>query len=318
MNISINTYNRGPCLYKPYDHMLRAGWTNVSIAYQQQEFEALAGDGWMDYIRAIKDELDSRGMRCVQTHLPYYDLLVDCEQSDEAIDRVMDRGVILCAMLGAKWGAFHCRTSYKYACTQKGHDVAYTANLAMLKRMQKIARDYGVGIAIENLPDYVIRTMPGDSSVSLEPPVHLFGTNYHDIIALADELDDPEHIGICWDFGHAHMNHVDQVKALREVGTRLKATHIHSNSGYNDDHLPISLGTINWDDMARVLAEIGYDGSLSLECIWPGDRVAGCSFEQPGFFGQMEQFAEPYFAHNYRLAVILMDKVRKYRGEMGN
>lgn len=207
MNISINTYNRGPCLYKPYDHMLRAGWTNVSIAYQQQEFEALAGDGWMDYIRAIKDELDSRGMRCVQTHLPYYDLLVDCEQSDEAIDRVMDRGVILCAMLGAKWGAFHCRTSYKYACTQKGHDVAYTANLAMLKRMQKIARDYGVGIAIENLPDYVIRTMPGDSSVSLEPPVHLFGTNYHDIIALTDELDDPEHIGICWDFGHAHVNY---------------------------------------------------------------------------------------------------------------
>ena len=67
--------------------------------------------------------------------------------------------------------------------------------------------------------------------------------------------------------------------------------------------------------MARVLAEIGYDESLSLECIWPGDRVAGCSFEQPGFLGQMESFAEPYFAHNYQLAVMFLEKVRKYRAD---
>ena len=187
MNISINAYHQGPCPYKPYDHMLRAGWTNVSIAYQPQEFEALSSDGWKDYVRSIQRELDSRGMRCVQTHLPYYDLLADCEDTDEAIDRVMDRGVMLCAALGAKWGAFHCRTSYRYAGTRKGHDAAHKANLAILKRLQRIARDCGVGIAIENLPDYVIRTMPDNSTVKLEPPVHLFGTDHHDIIALADE-----------------------------------------------------------------------------------------------------------------------------------
>ncbi|HBP39014.1 MAG TPA: hypothetical protein DD640_09810 [Clostridiales bacterium] len=304
MNISINSYNLCACGYKPYDHMQRAGWNNLSIAYQVQEFDALAGDHWKDYILSIKEEFDSRGMHCVQTHLPYYNLLRDSSESDEATDRVLERGVILCSMLGAKWGAFHCRTAIKKGDSQEANEQSLRDNLALLKRLQKFAREYGVGIAIENLPDFY----PG-------VPVHLFATDYHDVIRLADELADPEHFGVCWDFGHAHMNHVDQVQALREVGSRLKATHIHSNAGFNDDHLPISLGTINWDEMMRTLAEIGYNESLSMETLWPGDKVCGCTFEMTGFTQSMEQFADSYFTHNYQCAMILLEKLHAFRAK---
>ena len=302
MNISINTYNLAPCGYKPYDHLLRAGWTNVSIAYQTLEFEALSGEGWSGYIDSIGEELERRGMRCVQTHLPYYDLLRDSGDSDAATDRVLERGIILASRLGAKWGAFHCRTAVKSGDNEQ----SFRDNLALLRRLLPVAREYGVGIAVENLPDFY----PG-------VPVHLFGTDHRDVIRLADELNDPEHIGICWDFGHAHMNHVDQTAALREVGHRLRATHIHSNSGFNDDHLPVSLGTIDWDAMMRVLAEIGYDGSLSMEVLYPGDIVCGCNFDMPGFMESAEEFADEYFAHNYRCAALLLQKFREYSAQSG-
>mgnify|MGYP004664678153 CR=1 FL=1 len=296
MNISVNTYNISPSGYKPYDHFLRAGWTNVSIAYQTLEFDALAGDGWREYILSIKDELDRRGMRCVQTHLPYYDLLRDSGDSDAATDRVLERGLILTSMLGAKWGAFHCRTAM-----DGDNERSFSDNFALLSRLLTVAREYDVGIAVENLPDFY----PG-------VPVHLFGTDHRDLIRLSDALNDPEHLGVCWDFGHAQMNHVDQTAALREVGSRLRATHIHGNSGFNDDHLPVALGTVNWDEMMRVLAEIGYEGSLSCEVLHPGDKVCGCSFEAPGFAASSELFADEYFAFNYRCMALLLQKFNEY------
>ncbi|MBO5369797.1 MAG: sugar phosphate isomerase/epimerase [Clostridia bacterium] len=46
-----------------------------------------------------------------------------------------------------------------------------------------------------------------------------------------------ENIGICWDFGHAHLASVDQLRGLQTVGKRLVCTHIHDNFGNGDDHL---------------------------------------------------------------------------------
>lgn len=303
--ISINTYNASSIGYKPYDYFKQAGWENLSIAYQVEEFSALASDDWMDYVLAIKKEMDSRMMRCVQTHLPYYDLLRDSSDSDETTDLVIERGIRLCAMLGAKWGVYHCRTSFKYGDSQKGNEQSFYDNLKLLRRLLKVAREVDVGIAVENLPDFY----PG-------VPVHLFATNYHDVIRLVDELDDPEYVGICWDFGHAHMNHDDQATALREIGPRLKATHIHSNYGFNDDHLPIALGTINWDEMMRVLAEIGYNESLSIEALWPGDKVSGCTYEMPGYAKSLEQFAVSYFRHNFEIVKILQENLSSFKKQM--
>lgn len=275
MNISINAYNKHEFGYKPYEYMLRAGWCDLSIAYQDREFPYLTGSGWEDYISSIRYELDSRGMRCVQTHMPYYDLRRDCRDCDEKTDILLERGLVLAARLGAKWCAFHCRT----AIEPGGHndDIAYRENYFLLKRLLRVAREYGVGIAVENLPYF--EYFP------------LFAADYRDVIRLVDELDDPQHVGICWDFGHAHKNGVDQAVALREVGSRLKATHIHNNFGHDDQHLPVPLGTVDWDVMMRALADIGYDGSLSLELLYPQD----------------ERFAESYFAAARSSAACLLE-----------
>ena len=74
-----------------------------------------------------------------------------------------------------------------------------------------------------------------------------------------------DNIGICWDFGHAHLTGLDQVQALEYVGKRLKITHIHDNFYNNDHHIIPTIGLIEWDKIMPVIEKIGYEGPLTLE-----------------------------------------------------
>jgi sugar phosphate isomerase/epimerase len=58
---------------------------------------------------------------------------------------------------------------------------------------------------------------------------------------------------------------LDQREALRFIGTRLKATHVADNSGFNDDHIMPFQGTIDWRKILPVLHEIEYSGDLTYE-----------------------------------------------------
>mgnify|MGYP006340743297 FL=1 len=49
------------------------------------------------------------------------------------------------------------------------------------------------------------------------------------------------------DTGHAHVNGWDLAKVVQDLGPRLKACHVHDNSGKGDEHLPVGQGTIAWD-----------------------------------------------------------------------
>lgn len=81
---------------------------------------------------------------------------------------------------------------------------------------------------------------------------------------MVDSFHDKK-VGICWDFGHTNEQKLNQQVALRAIGHRLKNLHINDNSGIRDEHLLPFLGTINWNDIIPVLAEIDYDGDLTFE-----------------------------------------------------
>ena len=52
--------------------------------------------------------------------------------------------------------------------------------------------------------------------------------------------------GVLLDTGHAHVNGWDLAKVVKDLGSRLKACHVHDNSGKGDEHLPVGQGTIAW------------------------------------------------------------------------
>ena len=76
--------------------------------------------------------------------------------------------------------------------------------------------------------------------------------------------DDLDGVGICLDFGHAHLDG-DVVDAIETVSEHLIATHVHDNRGRTDDHLLPFEGTIDWPAALTAVQKVGYDGPFMFE-----------------------------------------------------
>ena len=100
------------------------------------------------------------------------------------------------------------------------------------------------------------------------------GGGWEDLCELCDKIDSDK-LGICWDFGHANTASLDQYAAIKEIGDRLKMTHVHDNFKTADHHQlpvlwePLWCGCVDWKNCMKALKEINYNGSLALEMVYP-------------------------------------------------
>jgi sugar phosphate isomerase/epimerase len=113
-----------------------------------------------------------------------------------------------------------------------------------IEMLQRLADPLGVRIAIEVIPNELSRA----------------GSLVHFV---EEVLDGPD-VGICLDFGHAHMDG-DLVDAIETVSEHLITTHVHDNRGRTDDHLVPFDGTIDWPAALTAVQKVGYDGTFLLE-----------------------------------------------------
>ena len=116
--------------------------------------------------------------------------------------------------------------------------------------------------AVRSVEEIVALASPLGVRVALEVIPNAMATA--DALAgLLDDLDMPE-LGVCLDFGHAHMQG-DVVDAIESLSGVLAATHVHDNHGDRDEHLAPFDGTIDWAGALTALQKIGYEGTLMLE-----------------------------------------------------
>lgn len=128
--------------------------------------------------------------------------------------------------------------------TQAGPADSRAAARRSIEELLKIAEPLGVRIAVEVIPNQLSRA----ASI-----VHF----------VEDDLDG---VGICLDFGHAHLDG-DVVDAVETVAEHLIATHVHDNRGRHDDHLLPFDGTIDWAGTLLAVQKIGYDGPFVFEIV---------------------------------------------------
>jgi sugar phosphate isomerase/epimerase len=113
-----------------------------------------------------------------------------------------------------------------------------------VEEIVKAAAPLGVRIAVEVIPNEISRA----------------GSLVHFVEEELDGLG----VGICLDFGHAHIDG-DVVEAVETVSEHVIATHLHDNRGRSDDHLMPMDGTIDWAGALTAVQKIGYDGPLIFE-----------------------------------------------------
>ena len=113
-----------------------------------------------------------------------------------------------------------------------------------VEALQRLAEPLGVRIAVEVIPNELSRA--------------------GSLVDFVEDVVEASGIGICLDFGHAHMDG-DVVEAIETVSEHLIATHVHDNRGRNDDHLLPFEGSIDWPAALTTLQKVGYDGTVMLE-----------------------------------------------------
>ena len=232
----------------------------------------LCQDGWMDWAKALREDLDRRGITVSQSHAPFYNTLSRELKDRDYKEEMIRRSIIASDILGSKWIVLHPGTDY----VDNFLDVNVEKNLAFFKPFLQLAEKQpnGIGIAIENLFDthHVKSGVTGSSDRAdgrindYVIPKRRFGSSVAELQILLNELKkDFSNVGICWDFGHGNVASVDQAACLRRIGSDLKALHVNDNLGANDDHLIPYHGTVPWHEMMQVLKEIHYQGSFAYE-----------------------------------------------------
>jgi sugar phosphate isomerase/epimerase len=124
-----------------------------------------------------------------------------------------------------------------------------------IDELQAFAAPLGVQIALEVIPNELSRA--GSLVHFVEEDVQVGGRD-------ADDTARGRDVGICLDFGHAHMEG-DLIEAIETVSEHFVSTHVHDNGGRTDDHLLPFEGTIDWPAAMTAVQKVGYDGTLTFE-----------------------------------------------------
>lgn len=121
-------------------------------------------------------------------------------------------------------------------------------NLDSVRALLRIAREHGVEIAIENVPE----------------PYPFVMKSVQDFSRFYDELNDD--IGLVLDVAHANLNRQIQ-DFIRQFSEKIIHIHVSDNNGAHDLHLGIGYGTIDWERVAKAVKEAKYSNVIMLESI---------------------------------------------------
>ncbi|XRO75225.1 sugar phosphate isomerase/epimerase family protein [Methanocaldococcus sp. 28A] len=123
-------------------------------------------------------------------------------------------------------------------------------NFSTLSEIVEIAEDYGIKIGLENMPNFR----------------GLLGITPESLLEIVKDIDS-KNLGITFDIGHANTvgNPAEFVEKLQNIGIGIIHVHAHDNNGYDDEHLKIGDGNINFVEVLNKLKDIKYDGIISIE-----------------------------------------------------
>ncbi|MBQ1729247.1 MAG: DHH family phosphoesterase, partial [Oscillospiraceae bacterium] len=138
-----------------------------------------------------------------------------------------------------------------------GADTRHEINIRLFSSLIPDAKRTGVKILLENM------------FVSWKAKrIEAICADMGEACAYIDELNaiaGEEIFGFCYDSGHAALLGKNQEKAIRTLGHRLLALHLHDNDGVSDSHRFPYYGITDWETVLRALHEIGYSGTLNFE-----------------------------------------------------
>lgn len=216
-------------------------------------FDDMAREGgdWRAEARKVRAYADSIGIVCNQTH-PIFPPVNGDEKDPERYETLL-RHLEISGILGAKIAVVH---PIQYLYYQKNVEKLKEMNLEFYRGLIPYCEKYNIKVAVENMWRRYY-----DKRLAIVDSVCSRAEEFRDYV---DMIDSPW-IVACLDIGHVSLVGEDMTKIIRTLGPRLQALHVHDTDTVADLHTLPFHGSIDYNEVTAALAEIGYDGDITLE-----------------------------------------------------
>ena len=234
------------CLSEPFSKMVKR------LATVETSYIEVLDDGLHTLnkkrVAVLKEAAESHGIE-YSVHAPFADINI-ASPSKPMLNAALKRlkqSIAHANALNAQLWVLHPGMKTGISMFYPGKD--WKQNLKSIQALSKTAEDYGVKIAMENLPEkyWFIMKTPED-----------FAKFYAET-----GLED---IGIVLDVGHANLEGLTY-PYLKQLPHKIAHVHVSDNNGEVDQHLGLGYGKINWQQLAEKLKEIGYDKAIVTESV---------------------------------------------------
>jgi sugar phosphate isomerase/epimerase len=227
-------------LIKEMEWMAEMGFDFIDLT-----LEPPAASPWSLDIKKVKASLAHLNLKVVGHTAFYLPIAHPFESIRKAAVQELKNCIQIFSELGVSWMNIHPDRHVPF------HDNKYRSerNKTSLMELLSFAKEYDMGIMIENIPD-----------------------GFNKLDELADLLNPIPELGLHLDIGHANLlvESNSTFDILRRYGSRVRHVHVHDNKGGHADlHLPIGVGTIDLNACVKSLWDCGYDGTVTLEVFSP-------------------------------------------------
>ncbi len=234
------------CLGEPFSRMVQR------LAAVETQYVEVIDDGlhMLDKKRVsmLRDAGKSHSIKYT-VHAPFADLNIaspSIPMLNASLKRLRQSMACACVLNAQLW-VFHPGVKTGISMFYPGED--WKQNIKGIRELHKTAEEYGLNIAIENLPEKYgfLMKQPEDFQ------------KFYKETGLND-------IGIALDVGHANLEGQTE-HFLRKLPDKIVHMHVSDNMGENDHHLGVGYGKINWQRFAETLREIAYDRTVMIESV---------------------------------------------------
>lgn len=235
--------------YEAVRMVCEAGFDAVdfSMFHMKNDDCPLNSDSYKDIVKELKNIADGFGKPFCQAHAPFPTLKDGDDEYNKNMLPKVKRSIEIAGMLGVRNIVVH-PVFFK--------ENKFEKNMEMYMSLLPDAKNAGVRIAIEN--------MFGKTNPETKKKEVNVCSMPEELAKFYDALP-AEYFTCCVDIGHCALVGSTPEAVLRGLGSRVGCLHIHDNDTFDDWHYPPFTLDLNWNEVAKALADINYSGYLTLE-----------------------------------------------------
>jgi sugar phosphate isomerase/epimerase len=217
----------------------------------QAEYVEVVDDGFhtlnKQRVATLYDIGVSKGLK-YSVHAPFADVNISSPSRPmrKAMLNRLEQSIMHAQALDSYLWVFHpgMKTGISSFCPS----LDWLQNLKSARTLAKTSEEYGVPIAIENVPE----------------PYPFLMKSVQDFENFYAQMN--ENIGVVLDVGHANINGQTE-SFLRTFKDKIVHLHVSDNDGISDQHLGLGRGTVNWRGLISMLKELSYDRTIVIESV---------------------------------------------------